>query len=612
MKGKFILRHGKENELNRELIAVGEPCFAEDTGNLFIKKADGNLVELRDKNDFAVNIKFDEISQKLSLVNDDGENIGDPLSIKAGIDGLSVEVEHDEDTNVYTMKFYDSSGKEIASTPLPATGGGGGTVMSTLKVRNLMSSNSLIIPYTDEEADVTCILKYSFSSTDSDGTQTGSGTAVYEVDGIQKLSETVQQGNISVDIGKYLRKGTTNTVKVTVTDSDGNKKSLSYSVMTTVNKLVSNYPTLSKATSTVNITYTPVGYGTKTVHFLFDDVEVATKSLSSSISNREQIQSFSMTHGSHTIKIYMTTLIDGYAEEVVSNTLQFSVMYCESGNDTPILLVEPITEEKVLQYSQLPINFMVYDNQTAEHKVDCYVDDKKVTTLTVNEEISTWKYRLGESGEHTFKLVFGKLSKEFALTVNEVDVAKAETSGLKFYFNPANRSNAEENPAQYSYTNEDGEEFNVVFNNMKFVDGLDGWTGNSLLIPVGSSIDIDYKPFEEDVTPTNGKTFEVNFKVTDVYDYDTKVISCYANEKGVFITPNEGSLAISKSNIVDVQFSDNEDIKISIVVTKRNEAEEGKRQLVYVYANGVISGVLKYSTNDNFSQILLLMLKSHH
>lgn len=606
----LILKHGNSADLDISKLQPCEPVFLTDTNKLVIKKLDGeiatfdnykNIVKTIENKDYLTGYAILE-DGTLQLMSGD-KVIGDPLSIKAGIDGLSVEVEHDEDTNVYIMKFYDSSGKEIASTPLPATGGGGGTVMSTLKVRNLMSSNSLIIPYTDEEADVTCILKYSFSSTDSDGTQTGSGTAVYEVDGIQKLSETVQQGNISVDIGKYLRKGTTNTVKVTVTDSDGNKKSLSYSVMTTVNKLVSNYPTLSKATSTVNITYTPVGYGTKTVHFLVDEVEVATKSLSSLISNREQIQSFSMTHGSHIIKIYMTTLIDGYTEEVVSNALQFSVMYCESGNDTPILLVEPITEEKVLQYSQLPINFMVYDNQTAEHKVDCYVDDKKVTTLTVNEEKSTWKYRLIDAGKHKFKLSFGNLTKEFTVDVSEVDVAKAEESGLKFYFNPANRSNSEENPANYTFTNEDGETYDVAFNNIKFIDGLDGWTGNSLLIPVGSSVDFNYKPFEDDVNTVNGKTIEVNFKVSDVYDYDTNVISCFANDKGIFITPNEGSLAISANNVVDVQFSDNEDIKISIVVTKRNEAEEGKRQLVYIYANGVISGVLKYSTNDNFSQI---------
>lgn len=119
----LILKHGNSADLDISKLQPCEPVFLTDKKDLIIKTTDGNLVELRDKNDFAVNIKFDEISQKLSLINDDGENIGDPLSIKAGIDGLSVEVEHDEDTNVYTMKFYDSSGKEIASTPLPVTGG---------------------------------------------------------------------------------------------------------------------------------------------------------------------------------------------------------------------------------------------------------------------------------------------------------------------------------------------------------------------------------------------------------------------------------------------------------------------------------------------------------
>lgn len=550
---------------------------------------------------YGTSLDFDVVKHNLSLLNSQGEKIGESVNIKAGIDGLTVEVDENEEEKTYTMNFYDGNGTLIASTPLPATGGGGGGSTTTMRVRNLLSSNSLVVPYVDDDSEVSCILKYSFTSVDSDGSATGNGTVTYEVDGVQKYTGSIEQGEVNFDIGKYLKQGRTNTVKVVVVDNEDNKRSLTYSVTTTLNKIESSFAELSKQTDTFSIPYTPIGIGSKTVHFIVDSEEVATKVVTTS--NREQYQTFSLEHGSHIIQMYMTTVIDGYSETVKSNTLQFAVMYCANDNETPILLVEPIEDTNILQYSQLNVNFMVYDNQSSDRKVECYVDDNKVTTLTVSDEQGTWKYRLGESGEHTFKLVFGKLSKEFALTVNEVDVAKAETSGLKFYFNPANRSNAEENPAQYSYTNEDGEEFNVVFNNMKFVDGLDGWTGNSLLIPVGSSIDIDYKPFEEDVTPTNGKTFEINFKVTDVYDYDTKVISCYVNEKGIFITPNEGSLAISKSNVVDVQFSDNEDIKISIVVTKRNEAEEGKRQLVYVYANGVISGVLKYSTNDNFSQI---------
>lgn len=550
---------------------------------------------------YGTSLDFDIVKHNLSLLNSQGEKIGESVNIKAGIDGLTVEVDENEEEKTYTMNFYDGNGTLIASTPLPATGGGGSTSTTTMRVRNLLSSNSLVVPYVDDKSEVSCILKYSFTSVDSDGSATGNGTVTYEVDGVQKYIGSITQGEISFDIGKYLKQGRTNTVKVVVTDNEDNKKSLTYSITTTLNKIESSFAELSKQTDTFSIPYTPIGIGSKTVHFIVDGEEITTKVITTS--NREQYQTFSLEHGSHIIQIYMTTVIDGYAGTVKSNTLQFAVMYCANDNETPILLVEPIEDTNILQYSQLAINFMVYDNQSADRKVECYVDDNKVTTLTVGDEQGTWKYRLAESGKHKFKLVFGKLSKEFTLIVKEVDVAKAETSGLKFYLNPANRSNSEENPAQYSYTNEDGEKCNITFNNIKFIDGLDGWTGNSLLIPVGSSIDIDYKPFEDDVTTTNGKTFEINFKVTDVYDYDTKVISCYANEKGVFITPNEGSLAISANNVVDVQFSDNEDIKISIVVTKRNEAEEGKRQLVYVYANGVISGVLKYSTNDNFSQI---------
>lgn len=525
--------------------------------------------------------------------------------LKEDISQLNVTIDKD-DLGLYqdeeTGMVYPTYKEQPSVNGIKLTGGGsGGIITSTIRLRNLLDSNNLIVPYTNEETEISSIIKYSFSSIDSDGVPTGNGTIVYEVNGEQKYTSTIQQGETSFDIGKYLKLGKANSVKVIVTDSEDNKKSISYSITTTLNKVTSEFPSLSKQTDSFSIPYTPIGIGAKTVHFFVDGDEVATKVVNTS--NREQYQTFSLTHGSHIINIYMTTVIDGYSEQVTSNNLQFAVMYCEDGNNTPILLVEPITDTNVLQYSQLSINFMVYGGNAINNKVDCYVDKNKVTTLTISEDTNTWKYRTSTIGEHKFKLVFGELSEEFTLNVTEVDVAQAETSGLKFYLNPLNRSNSEENPEYYIYINEDEETYHINFNDIKFVDGLDGWTGNSLLIPVGSSIDIGYKPFEEDVTTTNGKTLEINFKVSDVYDYGTKIISCYANDKGVFITPNNGSLAISSNNLIEVPFSDNEDIKLTIVISKRNVENEGQKQLIYVYANGVISGVLKYSINDNFSQI---------
>lgn len=627
---RVILRNDKEN-LGIPDLLVGEPYFFSNTGKLILKKEDGSFVTLKnlENGDVSYEHLSESLQKKLKSFEDNindvsqhryiddfeynpytgelqfySENlaVGDVIKIgsssqagRIAFDGGYVD---EENKLHFTSEGVDVDGFEPIFLP---SGGGGGVATSTIRLRNLLDSNSLIVPYTDDDTNITCVIKYSFSSVDSDGVQTGNGTVTYEFDGVQKYTGTVKQGEVSFDIGNYLKQGKTNSVKVTVIDSEDNKKSISYSITTTLNKITSEFPSLSKQTDTFSIPYTPIGIGTKTIHFIVDDEEIVTKVLTTS--NREQYQTFSLTHGGHILNMYMTTVIDGYEEPVKSNTLLFAVLYCENDNNNPILLVEPITDKNILQYSQVDINFMVYSGNTSEDKVDCYVDEKNVATLTTSEDENVWKYRVSEIGEHTFKIVYGELSEDFILNVQEIDVAQAETSGLKFYLNPLNRSNSEENPCQYNYLNEDGETYDVKFNNIKFVDGLDGWTGNSLLIPVGSSIEISYKPFEEDVTTTNGKTIEANFKVSDVYDYETKLISCYANDKGIYITPNNGSLAISSNNVVDVPFSDNEDIKITIVIAKRNIENEGQKQLIYIYANGVISGVLKYSINDNFSQI---------
>lgn len=631
---RVVLRNGPKSEIEpyKSLYAVGEPVFLSDTGELIIKKTDGSFAVFKQLSDGEIKTEHlsSELKQKLQSYEDNidalskkeyidgfeyntetgelqfysGDSpVGDSITIisSSGSSGLAFDGGYVDEENKLHLTQEGNDVEGFDPILLPATGGGGGTITSILKLRNLLDSNSLIIPYTDDSADISCILKYSFNSVDSTGESTGNGTVIYYVNGQQVYTGTIQQGEVTFDIGNYLKQGKNNSVKVTVTDSEDNKKSLSYSVTTTLNKITSTFPLLSKQTDSFSIPYTPIGIGTKTIHFVVDGEEVATKNVTTS--NREQYQTFSLTHGSHIIKIYMTTLIDGYAGQVISNTLQYGVMYCEEGNTTPILMVEPIANNEILQFSQVAINFMVFAGDNSESKVDCYVDGDKVTSLSATDGINTWKHRITISGEHIFKLVFGELYKELTFNVSTVEIAEAETSGLKFYFNPYNRSNSEENPSQYSYQNEDGETFGITFNNIKFIDGLDGWTGNSFLIPNGSSIDIAYKPFIDDVTTTNGKTFEINFKVSEVYDYESKIISCYADDKGIYITPNNGTLAISANNVVDVQFSDNEDIKITVVISRRNAAKEGQRQLIYIYANGIISGILKYSINDNFSQI---------
>lgn len=499
------------------------------------------------------------------------------------------------DSNYY-LYLIDSEGKEITSTLLPATGGT--AVGTTMKLKNLLDYTAFIAPYT---YDGTCkaVLRYNFTSVDGDGDETGSGVAVYTVNDVVKYTQNITQGDRSFDIGEYLVAGKTNTVKVTVTDTEGNSKSITYSISVTYNYIESSFEKITKQTGSFSVAYTPVGSGTKTIHFIVDGEEIATKE--TTVSNREQYQTIPvLEHGTHKLEIYMTTVLDGYEEVITSNTLEFGIVAIDEISDEAIVYVDNISTN-ILQYSNVSIPFLIYDPTTTVCDVECYYDEQLITTLTVGSEVNTWNYTVMTSGNHTFKLKYGEIEKVIDVLASKVDVAQAETSGLKFYFNALNRNNSEANPARYSYTNEDNETYTMTFNNVNFVEN--GWTGNSLDIGVGASVDVDICPFATDVTSTVGKTIEFGFKVKNVYNYDSMVISCFANEKGINITPNRGSLSINSNDVVEVQFKDEEEVKLSFVVSQRNSANDGQRQLIYVYINSDIAGVLKYSINDNFMQL---------
>jgi len=138
----LILKHGNSADLDISKLQPCEPVFLTDTNKLVIKKLDGeiatfdnykNIVKAIENKDYLTGYAILE-DGTLQLMSGD-KVIGDPLSIKAGIDGLTVEVDENEEEKTYTMNFYDGNGTLIASTPLPATGG---SVYNTFNKSNLI------------------------------------------------------------------------------------------------------------------------------------------------------------------------------------------------------------------------------------------------------------------------------------------------------------------------------------------------------------------------------------------------------------------------------------------------------------------------------------------
>ena len=103
--------------------------------------------------------------------------------------------------------------------------------------------------------------------------------------------------------------------------------------------------------------YTPIGAIEKTIHFEIDGVEVGTSTIL--ISNRQQTFSIPMqTHGSHTLDVYATALINGVV--VSSNKLHYDIRFVVPENDTP-MITSAFQQTNIQQYSTVVIPYYVYN-----------------------------------------------------------------------------------------------------------------------------------------------------------------------------------------------------------------------------------------------------------
>ena len=103
--------------------------------------------------------------------------------------------------------------------PVKAAAGGGGTKLTLAFVT---PSNATAVHGKET------LIKYTYSSTLS-GEETGEGIATYTLNNKQVASETINQGEVSFNIGKYLALGD-NILVVQVTDSYGATRKLTFKI----------------------------------------------------------------------------------------------------------------------------------------------------------------------------------------------------------------------------------------------------------------------------------------------------------------------------------------------------------------------------------------------
>ena len=463
--------------------------------------------------------------------------------------------------------------------PVKAAAGGGGTKLTLAFVT---PSNATAVHSKET------LIKYTYSSTLS-GEETGEGIATYTLNNKQVASETINQGEVSFNIGKYLILGD-NVLVVQVTDSYGATRKLTFKINAVSIAVTSTFDDSKAYVGAISFPYTPLGAVEKTIHFVVDGKETGT--YTTSVSNRQQTYSIpAQAHGAHTLDVYATATIND--TEVESDRLRYDIISIVSGNNTPVIASSFRTAE-VEQFSTLLIPYIVYNPATTTSDITLSANGIEISDQTIDRTRQTWSYRAETPGELELKIACGSVTKTFNLTVTESEIdVRPKEADLVLFLTSVNRSNNEEGKNIWNY----GEIFAVLtaFNYATngWIKTVDGFV--ALRVNGDARVTIPYNSFANDFRST-GKTIEFEFETRDVTDYDSVILSCMNAGIGLEVTAQK-AIFRSEQTSIETQFKEDERVRISFVIEKKAE-----NRLIFVYINGEICGLIQYPEQDNFTQ----------
>ena len=495
-----------------------------------------------------------------------------------------------DDAYVEDGFLYMTSEGEVVVGPLgpfSGTGGGGGGGTSGNNAHIALSNKSGWLSRTIAQGD-SCPIMINWSS-EEDDIPTGNGTMKVTVGGMVKAMIDIKQGDVTVDVAPFVSTGTS-VVKINVSDIYGNSRTLNFSITVVVLSLTSSFDDSVAYTGPISFPYTPVGSIQKNMHFLLDGREIGTTI--TSVSGRQQ--SFAIpqqSHGAHSFMVYFDAEING--QTVKSNELYYEIICLEAMRLDPVVTCS-FHEESVKQYTTIHIGYAVYNPTSMNADVVIKRNGEILSSQTVSREKQDYACRMDVVGTFTFEIISGEASRSFTLEVTESDIqVEAETEALVLYLTSAGRSNAEENRSEWEYGD-------IAAQLSGFNFASDGWQkdekGNTVLRVSGDArVQIPYLLFGSDYR-TSGKTIELEFATRTVMNYDAVILSCISGGRGLSLTAQKVLLKSEQSEI-GTQFKENEHVRVAFVVEKRTE-----NRLILCYINGIMSGVVQYPVNDDFSQ----------
>ena len=347
-----------------------------------------------------------------------------------------------------------------------------------------------------------------------------------------------------------------------------------------------------------------------------------------------------ITHGNHTLSYYAYAVVNEQMYEVTSYTYDI-IWATEEGGSNPIIISPYDANAEEENYNIINIPYLVYQKDTEESQVHLYINGEELATspitVTYNKTAADYlywqitKYVTDQTQQpNTFIMRVGAVQREFNVTIlpSQLNLDADNSDDLLLYLSAQDRSNKESNTSRKTWKfgpySAQFEGFNWYNNGWQLDD--DGI--NVLRLNNGAKVTIPFNGILQETQPKPGFTIEVEFKCRNAINYskllslqlqknpetgeddDTKApikeinyvpgTHDVANAVGTYFKNNLGfvfgtqeAFFRSSGKTVNVRYADNDKVKVSVVA-------DDKTKFLYIYINGVLSGVERYDENTSF------------
>ena len=450
--------------------------------------------------------------------------------------------------------------------------------------------------------DEQVVLKFRYASINENGLKDGQGIGSLIVNDVKKATVAIPQGLSTLDITKYLSLGE-NQITLSVKNSDGKTDSIDY-VCEVINlELETNFKEMGIYSVATDFPFTIVGAGEKTIHYLMDGKELYSEVLTNSTKFAHNYKIPLQSPGDHIFQVYADMTVNNMTIE--SNMLTAGMMFV---NDEMVdtFILSTFTQSESEQSEVVTIPYLVYNpfEETTQTSLIIFKEDGEIYStkdIVVDQTPQNWVIQDYPAGN--IKLQISAHSETGTAAVKTFNLAVTPSqftltpvaTNLALEFSAAGRSNNEINPAQWSYG-----DISATFERFAW-SVADGWvesdSGETVLrfLPKNKMV-IPYQPFATDKR-TTGYTIEIEMATHNVKDYDSVVLSCVHEGRGLVVKSQSIIFKSEQSEEIVMMFKEDERVRVTITIEPQT-----LNRFIKFYVNGVLCGVEQYVENDNFKQ----------